>query len=180
MDNGAAQIGCSCGVVAAVAVNEMRRAAGDWFDVPPSKIADSTSKITLQRVAKMAPQWAAAGSYPENGSRLTSGNELQKLSRLLAPTELRTRARVEANKRMGEVGIMPLDIFLLRVARDVLAATSLVRMSIVNTSMCDQLGAHWIGVVYSVEAGCRPVEVIDLTDTEVAPRVYESWCEYMT
>lgn len=157
----------------------MRCAAGGWFDVPALQIAESASQQTLTRIANMAPDWATSKSYPVNGSQFIQGNELMRLWNVLSRTAKRTRASTETRTRMGRIIIEPLDLVLLRVARDVLAGAPVVRMCIVNTSMCDKTGLHWMAVVYSVQAQSRPAETFVLKEMEVQSGVHRSWFEFM-
>lgn len=52
--------------------------------------------------------------------------------------------------------MQPLDLFLLSVARDVLNGAPVVRVCIVNKSVCDEIGLHLMAVVYSVHKAAQP------------------------
>ena len=93
-------------------------------------------------------------------------------------SKTRTRA-TDARTRMGGTRIQPLDLFLLSVARDVLAGVPVVQMCILNNSTCDEIGLL-DAVVYSVQAQSRPDESFAIKELEVAPGVHRSWFEFMS
>ena len=95
-------------------------------------------------------------------------------------SKTRTRASTDARTRMGGTRIQPLDLFLLSVARDVLAGVPVVQMCILNNSTWDEIGLHWMAVVYSVQAQSRPGESFALKELEVAPGVHRSWFGFMS
>ena len=74
---------------------------------------------------------------------------------------------------------MPRPVPPPRVARDVLAGEPVVQMCILNNSTFDEIGLHWMAVVYSVQAQSRPGETFASKEFEVAPGVHRSF-EFMS
>lgn len=180
LDNrGCAQIGLSCGIVAAAALHYMRAAGDRWYTAPERRVRAAASRETLDQAVSLAEKWAVGGNYPADASRFTSEREIERLCVALYNARHATRAAAGRARQRLNMFVYPKDMFLLKVAQDVCAAQPVKRFCFVNTSACDEPGRHWIAVVYSVQPAERVDEVIDLTAMDVEDVDYECWRQFV-